>query len=65
MVSPRHGGGNGGGSVTLKIGDVAAFRDVYASDYARAADVATDGGCEMLLPLRWVPWEVYVLVSHL
>ena len=48
-----------GGSYQVKISDSAICRPVYSSDYFHVPESTT----EDLLPLRWVPWEVYVMVS--
>jgi hypothetical protein len=48
-----------GGSYQIKISDSAIYRPVYGSDYFNV----TESNTEDILPLRWVSWEVYVMVS--
>ena len=50
-----------GGSYQVKISDSAIYRPNYASDYFRVPESSD----EDVLPLRWVPWEVYVMVSQI
>ena len=35
------------------------FRPIYKNDYIRDQDNDHD-----VLPLRWIPWEVYIMVSN-
>ncbi len=49
-----------GASYHIKISDCAMFRPVYSGDYFR--DVENDHQGDVL-PLRWIPWEVYIMVS--
>ena len=46
-----------GASYHIKISDCAMFRPVYQADYFRDQDNDHD-----VLPLRWIPWEVYIMV---
>ncbi len=41
----------------VKVSDLAAFLPRHSADYS----AVREGGRELLLPLRWVPWEVYIL----
>jgi len=45
-----------GASYHIKISDCAMFRPVYQADYFRDQDNDHD-----VLPLRWIPWEVYIM----
>ena len=46
-----------GASYHIKISDCAMFRPVFKKDYYQSE--------RDVLPLRWIPWEVHVMVSHL
>ncbi len=48
-----------GGSYQVKISDCAIYRPLYSVDYFTVPESSTDD----VLPLRWIPWEVYVMVS--
>ena len=48
-----------GASYHIKISDCAMFRPIYKNDYIRDQDNDHD-----VLPLRWIPWEVYIMVSN-
>jgi len=45
-----------GASYHIKISDCAMFRPIYKNDYIRDQDNDHD-----VLPLRWIPWEVYIM----
>lgn len=47
-----------GASYHIKISDCAMFRPVYKTDYFRDQENDHD-----VLPLRWIPWEVYIMVG--
>ena len=61
----------------VKIADFAVLRSSYSKDYRTARITNGDGGNnddvdhygdggvgeKEILPLRWIPWEVYTLVS--
>ena len=62
----------------VKIADFAILRSSYAKDYRTPRIKSGDGvndeddvdhygegvGAKEILPLRWIPWEVYTLVSN-
>ena len=48
-----------GASYHIKISDCAMFRPIYKNDYYRDQDNDHD-----VLPLRWIPWEVYIMVRN-
>lgn len=45
-----------GASYHIKISDCAMFRPIYKNDYIRDQENDHD-----VLPLRWIPWEVYIM----
>lgn len=47
-----------GTSYQIKISDCAMFRPIYSGDYYR--DTEQNSGQD-ILPLRWIPWEIYVM----
>jgi len=49
-----------GESYQIKISDCAVYQPVYGCDYVRSCDNNDDE----LLPIRWIPWEVYVMVRN-
>lgn len=49
-----------GAAYHIKITDCAMFRPVYKNDYYRDPE----NNDQDVLPLRWIPWEVYVMVSR-
>ena len=62
----------------MKISDFAMFRPAYSTDYFNVTENATElsssnamGGNTASqssqaenIPLRWIPWEVYIMVSE-
>ena len=61
-----------GQGYTVKISDFAMFRPGYSSDYFKASEnsneissstrMSSEPIQEDLIPLRWIPWEVYIMV---
>ena len=63
-----------GQGYTVKISDFAMFRPAYSSDYFKATENGTEispsntmaassqSSLGDLIALRWIPWEVYVMV---
>ena len=61
-----------GQGYTVKISDFAMFRPGYTSDYYKASEnsneissstrMSSEPIQEDLIPLRWIPWEVYIMV---
>ena len=47
-----------GADCHVKISDFSVHRPCYAADYHSVQEA----GKQLLLPLRWVPWEVYIMV---
>ena len=62
-----------GQGYTVKISDFAMFRPGYTSDYYKASEnsneissstrMSSEPIQEDLIPLRWIPWEVYIMVG--
>ena len=57
-----------GQGYAVKISDFAMFRPAYSSDYFKTTenvkDITTANATnqEDVIPLRWIPWEVYIMV---
>jgi hypothetical protein len=58
-----------GKGYTVKICDWALLRSTYAACYFRTggqtAAVAAATAADALLPLRWMPWEAFLLVRNI
>ena len=57
-----------GQGYAVKISDFAMFRPAYSSDYFKTTenvkDIPTANASNQgdVIPLRWIPWEVYIMV---
>ena len=61
-----------GQGYAVKISDFAMFRPAYSSDYFKTTEnvkdgptanaMATSSSIGDVIPLRWIPWEVYIMV---
>ena len=61
-----------GQGYAVKISDFAMFRPAYSSDYFKTTEnvkdiptanaMAASSSQGDVIPLRWIPWEVYIMV---
>ena len=63
-----------GQGYNVKISDFAMFRSPYSTDYFKISEdineipssnsMVSQSFQGDLIPLRWIPWEVYIMVSN-